>query len=77
MTHLTVARRPAPSFHPIQATVDTLGRVRKRLASIRRGRRGAGRAAQLMQLNDQANCGDIGISRAQAFYEHEKPFWRG
>ena len=73
MTYLTLARHGAPGFHPIQATFAILGRVRQRLSAwstVRRSR------AQLALLNDR-ELSDIGISRAQAFYEHEKPFWRG
>jgi uncharacterized protein YjiS (DUF1127 family) len=73
MTQLTVARLPAPSFHPIQAAFATLGRVRQRLAAWSARQRSR---AQLSQLSDH-ELHDIGITRAQAFYEHEKPFWRG
>ena len=73
MSQSTIARHPAPTFHPIQVALATLGRVRQQLAawSARRQER-----AQLLTLDDH-ELKDIGISRAQALFEHDQPIWRG
>ena len=72
MTHLTIARHPAHSYHPIQAAFTTLKRLRQRLSAWSARRRAS---AQLLTLGDY-ELKDIGISRSQALFEHDKPFWR-
>ena len=73
MSQLIIARHPAHAYHPIQAAFTILGRVRQQLAawSARRQER-----AQLLTLDDH-ELKDIGISRAQALFEHDQPIWRG
>jgi uncharacterized protein YjiS (DUF1127 family) len=73
MSQTTIGRHPAPSFHPIEAAFVTLGRVRRHLAAWRARRQSR---AQLLTLGDH-ELQDIGISRAQALFETDKPFWRG
>jgi uncharacterized protein YjiS (DUF1127 family) len=73
MSHSTIAHRPAHSYHPIQATVAVLATIRHHYAAWSARRRSR---AQLLTLGDH-ELQDIGISRAQAMFEHEKPFWRG
>jgi uncharacterized protein YjiS (DUF1127 family) len=73
MTQLTIARHPAQTYHPIQAAFAILRRVRRQLAVWSAQRRSR---AQLLLLGDR-ELKDMGLSRAQAAFEHDKPFWRG
>jgi uncharacterized protein YjiS (DUF1127 family) len=73
MTQLTIARHPAHVYHPIQAALAMLGRVRERLAAWSARRRAY---AALLSLSDR-ELQDVGISRAQALFEHDRPIWRG
>jgi uncharacterized protein YjiS (DUF1127 family) len=72
MSHTTIARHPAHTHHPIEAAFAALGRLRQRLAAWN-ARRQAN--AQLLTLDDH-ELKDIGLSRGQALFEHDKPFWR-
>jgi uncharacterized protein YjiS (DUF1127 family) len=73
MSQLMVARHPTHSYHPIQAAVATLRRVQRRFARWSARRRAY---AQLLSLGDR-ELQDIGMSRAQALFEHDRPIWRG
>jgi len=73
MNQLTIARHAAPAYHPIQTALAILKHVRKRLAAWSAQRRAY---AALLSLGEH-ELKDIGISRAQALFEAEKPFWRG
>jgi uncharacterized protein YjiS (DUF1127 family) len=73
MSQLTIARHPAPAYHAIQAAFATLKRVQRQFAAWSAQRRSR---AQLLSLGDR-ELQDMGISRAQALFEHDKPFWRG
>ena len=73
MSHSTIAHRLAHACHPVQASVATLARAWHQFAAWSARRRSR---AQLLTLGDH-ELHDIGISRAQALFEHDKPFWRG
>ena len=73
MTELTLAPRAAPQPRPSHPARAALERLKAQLAewSLRRRARTA-----LLTLSD-AELKDIGISRAQARFEHSRPLWRG
>ncbi len=73
MSQLTIGRHPALTYQPIRATVAAFQRLRENLAHWRSQQRAR---EQLLSL-DARGLADIGISRAQAQFEAEKPFWRG
>jgi len=73
MSGMTIGRRAAQGYHPIQATFAILARVRRRLAERAADRRAY---TQLLSLGDRA-LQDVGISRAQATFEAERPLWHG
>ena len=72
MSQLTIGRHPALAYQPVRATVAAFGRLRESIAWWRSQQRAR---AQLLALDDRG-LADIGISRAQAQFEAEKPFWR-
>jgi uncharacterized protein YjiS (DUF1127 family) len=73
MSHATIAHRRAHTHHPVQAALGTLARAWHQYSKWSARRRSR---AQLLSLGDH-ELQDIGISRAQAMFEHDKPFWRG
>jgi len=73
MSQLMIARQPAHAYHPIEAAFAILSRVRRELGAWSAQRRSR---AQLLTLGEH-ELKDIGISRAQALFEHDQPIWRG
>jgi uncharacterized protein YjiS (DUF1127 family) len=73
MSQVTIGRHPALTYQPIRAAVAAFRRLREEVAYWRAQQRAR---AQLLLL-DERGLKDIGISRAQAQFEAEKPFWRG
>ena len=72
MSQLTIGRHPALAYQPIRATVAAFRRLGENIAWWRQQQRAR---AQLLSL-DARGLADIGISRAQAQFEAEKPFWK-
>jgi uncharacterized protein YjiS (DUF1127 family) len=72
MSQLTIGRHAALGYQPIRAAVAALRRLRENVVYWRAQQRAR---AQLLSL-DERGLKDIGISRAQAQFEAEKPFWR-
>ncbi len=73
MSQITIGRHPALSYQPVHAVVAAFRRLRENVAYWRHQQRAR---AQLLAL-DARGLADIGISRGQAQFEAEKPFWRG
>jgi len=72
MSQTTIARHSGHGYHPIQAALAALAQLRQRVSAWS-ARRQAN--AQLLTLDDH-ELKDIGLSRGQALFEHDKPFWR-
>jgi len=72
MNQLILAHRSAPAPRSIRTASAMLKGLKEQLAAWRL--RQQGRAA-LSSLSD-AELQDIGISRAQANFESNKPFWQ-
>jgi len=72
MSHSTIARHSAHGYHPMQAVSATLARLLRSFYAWNSRRQGN---AQLLLLDDR-ELKDIGLSRAQALFQHDKPFWR-
>jgi uncharacterized protein YjiS (DUF1127 family) len=72
MNQLTIVGHPVPRFQPTRVAFAALRRLNRLLATWSARRRSR---AALLSLGD-AGLKDIGISRAQALFEYDKPFWR-
>ncbi|HWA81664.1 MAG TPA: DUF1127 domain-containing protein [Acetobacteraceae bacterium] len=71
MNLLAIASRSPYPSRPIHIVLATFRNVGGQLAAWRERRR---ERAALLALDDAA-LKDLGISRAQAHFEHGKPFW--
>ena len=72
MSQVIHLRQPTLPYQPIRAALTTFKWLRQRGAewsARQRARR------ELLKL-DARGLADIGISRSQAAFEAEKPFWR-
>ena len=72
MSQITIGRHPALTYQPVRAVAAAFARMRENIAYWRQQQRARG---QLLAL-DEHGLKDIGISRAQARFEAEKPFWK-
>ena len=72
MNQLTIVGHPVPRSQPIRVAFAALRGLNQLLATWSARRRSR---AALLSLGD-TGLKDIGISRAQAMFEHDKPFWR-
>ena len=72
MNQLAIPRLAAPTWQPTRATFAVLRRVRAQWAVWAQRQRERAALASL----DERGLQDIGISRAQAQFEAEQPFWR-
>lgn len=72
MNPLAIAGRPAHPSRPIHAALAVFRSLSDRAAAWRKRQR---ERAELLALDDAA-LKDLGISRAQAHFEHGRPFWR-
>jgi uncharacterized protein YjiS (DUF1127 family) len=72
MNQLVLVHRSAPASPPIRTASAMLGGLKEQLAVWRSRQR---QRAALLSLSD-ADLQDIGISRAQANFETNKPFWQ-
>jgi uncharacterized protein YjiS (DUF1127 family) len=70
MNQLILVHRSAPASQPIRTVSAMLKGLKEQLTAWRQRQR-----AVLLSLSD-AELQDIGISRAQANFETDKPFWR-
>ena len=73
MNTLSIARSPAHAPRPVRAALAALAGLKARLATWAARQR---QRAAALALSD-AELKDLGISRAQAAFDHNKPFWRG
>jgi uncharacterized protein YjiS (DUF1127 family) len=73
MNQLILAHHSAPAYRSIRTSSAMLKGLKEQLVAWQL--RARGRAA-LLSLSD-AELQDIGISRAQANFESNKPFWQG
>ena len=72
MSQITIGHHPALTYQPVRAVAAAFARMRENIAYWRQQQRAR---AQLLAL-DEHGLKDIGISRAQARFEAEKPFWK-
>jgi uncharacterized protein YjiS (DUF1127 family) len=72
MNQLVLVHRSAPASPPIRTASAMLKGLKEQLAVWRSRQR---QRAALLSLSD-ADLQDIGISRAQANFETNKPFWQ-
>ena len=72
MNQLTIVGHPVRRYHPVRTAFAALRALNEHLATWSARRRSR---AALLTLGD-AGLKDIGISRAQALFEYDKPFWR-
>lgn len=72
MNQLILARRSAPASRPFRTVSAMLKGLKEQLAAWRLRQH---QRAVLLSLGD-AELQDIGVSRAQANFESNKPFWR-
>jgi uncharacterized protein YjiS (DUF1127 family) len=73
MNQFTASVHSAPASRPIRAAFAALKGLKRQFATWSARQR---ERAALLSLSD-AELKDIGISRAQAVFEHNKPFWHG
>lgn len=73
MNQLVIGRHPAHAARPLRAVSGTLDWLKARAAAWSARRR---ERRVLLSLDD-AGLQDIGISRAQANFEYNRPVWRG
>jgi uncharacterized protein YjiS (DUF1127 family) len=72
MSQITIGRHPALKYQPVHTAVAAFRRLRENIAWWRSQQR----AREQLRLLDARGLADIGISRAQANFEAEKPFWK-
>lgn len=72
MNQIAMTAHPVPASRPMQRAFAALDGVRKELAAWSARRRGRRALLSLSEFELK----DIGISRAQAQFELNKPFWR-
>ena len=72
MNQLILVHRSAPASQPIRTVFAMLKGLKEQLTAWRLRQR---QRTVLLSLSD-AELQDIGISRAQANFETDKPFWR-
>ncbi len=73
MNTLSIARTPAHPPRAVRAALAALAGLKAQLATWSARQR---QRAAALALSD-AELKDLGISRAQAAFDHDKPFWRG
>jgi uncharacterized protein YjiS (DUF1127 family) len=73
MNTLSVARTQAHAPRPARAALAGLAGLKAQLATWSARQR---QRAAALALSD-AELKDLGISRAQVAFDHNKPFWRG
>ena len=72
MSQLILVHRSAPASQPIRTVSAMLKGLKEQLTAWRLRQR---QRTMLLSLSD-AELQDIGISRAQANFETDKPFWQ-
>jgi len=73
MSQMVIGQGSVPARRPLRVVVAAFGGLRALVAGWAKRQR---ERAALLALDD-AGLKDIGISRAQAAFDHSKPFWRG
>ncbi len=73
MSGLTIAHRPAGFSRPVRVAAVAFEKV---AAVLRVWRRRQRERASFLALSD-VELQDLGISRAQANFDSNRPFWRG
>ncbi len=73
MNQIVIVQGSVPAPRPVRVAVGAFRGVKAQLAAWAKRER---ERRALLALDD-AGLKDIGISRAQASFEHGRPFWRG
>jgi len=73
MNQLVIASRSTHPSRPVRVALAAFRGLGEQVTAWRKRQR---ERAELLALDDAA-LKDLGISRAQAHFEHGKPFWRG